>query len=181
MVRPTARIAPAVLALSSVLAASCGPAAAPPLTEARRAAISDSVRQMAAGLAARISARGYRAVPAVMDSAPGYVWAYNGFLPFTSFDSMAAWARSAPEPAEGGEVFAWDTVRVEAIAPGMAHFAAGYSETAADSAGRPRTERGVITGVVVHRSDGWKFVNAHTSTLPAPADPAAIRQTRRTR
>lgn len=159
-----------IVVAAAVLAAGCKPAAAPPLTEVQRTAIKDSVQQMAAGLAARISAHGYRAFPEAMDSSPGYVWAYNGFLPFTSFDSMAAWARSGPEPTEP-EVFAWDTIRVEAIAPGIAHFAAGYSETTADSTGTPKTERGVITGVVVHRSDGWKFVNAHTSTLPPPAPP----------
>jgi len=158
-----------VVVAAAVLAA-CTPAAAPPLTGVQRAAIKDSVQQMAAGLAARISAHGYRAFPAVMDSAPGYVWAYDGLLPFTSFDSMAAWARSGPEPTRP-EVFAWDTIRVEAIAPGIAHFAAGYSETITDSTGTPKTERGVITGVVVHRGDGWKFVNAHTSTLPPPAPP----------
>jgi len=163
--------------LVSVLAvlAACSPAATPPLTDQQRAAITDSVRQMAAGLAAEVSAHGYRGFPAAMDSAPGYVWAYNGFLPFTSYDSMAAWARSGPEPSRP-EVFAWDSVRVEALAPGIAHFAAGYSETVTDSAERSTTERGVITGVLVHRPDGWKFANAHTSTLPPPAPPAPARR-----
>jgi len=158
------------IVVAAAILAACKPTAAPPLTDVRRAAVKDSVQQMAVDLAARISAHGYRGFPAAMDSAPGYVWAYNGFLPFTSFDSMAAWARSGSAPTEP-EVFAWDTIRVEAIAPGVAHFAAGYSETTSDSTGTPRTERGVITGVVVHRSDGWKFVNAHTSTLPPPAPP----------
>ena len=152
---------------SVVVAAGCRPAGVPPLTDQQRVAIGDSVRQMAAGLASRLSDRGYAAFPGVMDSAPGYVWAYNGFIPFTSFDSMATWARSEPAPREGA-VFAWDSVRVEALAPGIASFAAGYSETRADSAGRATSERGVITGVVVHRADGWRFVSAHTSTLPPP-------------
>jgi hypothetical protein len=27
----------------------------------------------------------------------------------------------------------------------------------------------VFTAVAVHRAGGWKFTNAHTSTLPPPA------------
>ena len=111
------------------------------LNDAQRGAITDSVRQMAAALAGRVSAHGYRGFVPAMDSAPGYVWAYNGFAAFTSFDSMAAWTRSEQE-ARTREVFAWDSARVEALAPGIATFAATYSETRPDSAGRPRTEKG---------------------------------------
>lgn len=168
------RIPLRVLLLLSL--AACGGGHTARLSDQHRAALADSVRQMAAGLASRLSARGYSAFPGVMDSAPGYVWAYNGFLPFTSFDSMAAWARAEPTPS-GSWVFAWDSVMVEPLAPGIATFTAGYTETGADSAGRPTSEQGVITGVVVHRADGWKFVNAHTSTLPPPPPaPAASRR-----
>jgi hypothetical protein len=154
-----------LIALAGCLAA-CAPAATP-FSPAHRAAIADSVREVAARLASDISAHGYRGFAPVMDSAPGYVWAYNGFLAFTSFDSMAAWTRTDPEP-KVPEVFAWDSVRVEPIAPGVAGVAATYTETRPDSAGRPKTEKGVFTAVAVHRGDGWKFTAAHTSTLPPP-------------
>jgi hypothetical protein len=163
-----------VVVLVGGLVAACTPAA-PPFTPAHRAAVDDSVREVTARLAAEISAHGYRAFVPVMDSAPGYVWAYNGFLPFTSFDSMATWARSSPEP-EGPETFAWDSVRIEALAPGLAAVAATYSETAPDRTGNPGTERGVFTAVAVHRADGWKFTDAHTSTLPPPPPPAPARR-----
>jgi hypothetical protein len=150
--------------------AACAPAATT-LTDAHRAAIADSVRELAAGLAVQVSAHGYRGFNASMDSAPGYLWAYNGMLPFASFDSMAAWTRSEPEAATR-EVFAWDSLRINAIAPGVAGFAAGYSETRPDSTGTPRTEKGFFTAVAVHRAGGWKFTTAHTSTLPPPPPPA---------
>jgi hypothetical protein len=156
------------------LVAACTPAAAP-FTPAHRAAVEDSVREVTARLAAEISAHGYRAFVPVMDSAPGYAWAYNGFLPFTSFDSMAAWARSSPEPQEPG-TFAWDSVRIEPLAPGVAAVAATYAEIAPDRTGTPGTEKGVFTAVAVHRADGWKFTNAHTSTLPPPPPPAPARR-----
>jgi hypothetical protein len=156
--------------LGLVLASACRAGGPAPLTDFQRIAIADSVRQMAAALAAGVSAHGNRAFPPVMDSAPGFAWAYNGFLPFVSWDSMERWTRSEPPPAVP-EVFAWDSVRVEALAPGIATFAAGYRETAADSAGRPQTEQGIFTAVAVHRESGWKFTNAHTSTLPPPAPP----------
>jgi hypothetical protein len=161
------------LVVALVLAAACRPAS-PPLTDAQRGAIADSVREMASSLAAQISAHGYRGFPPVMDSAPGYVWAYNGFFAFTSFDSMAAWTRTDPEPRVP-EVFAWDSVRVEPLAAGIAGVAATYTETRPDSAGRPKTEKGVFTAVAVHRPGGWKLTTAHTSTLPPPPPPARRR------
>jgi len=154
---------------AGVLLASCAPSPAP-FTPQHQAALADSVREVAARLAADVSARGYRGFVPAMDSAAGYLWAYNGFIPFTSFDSMAAWARSDPESQAPG-VFAWDSVRVEPIAPGVAGVAATYTETRPDSAGRPRTEQGVFTAVAVHREGGWKFTDAHTSTLPPPPPP----------
>jgi len=153
------------------LLVACAPAGVPQLTGAHRAAIADSVRQLAAGLAAQVSAHGYRGFPATMDSMPGYLWAYDGIIPFTSFDSMAAWTRSEPE-ANTREVFAWDTLRIQVIAPGVAGFAAGYSETRPDSTGAAKTEKGIFTAVAVHRPGGWKFTTAHTSTLPPPPPPA---------
>jgi hypothetical protein len=160
--------------VAAVALAACKPAAAP-FTAEHQAALADSVREVAARLAAEISAHGYRAFTPVMDSAPGYVWAYNGFIAFPSFDSMATWARSSPEP-KTPEVFAWDSVRVEPIAPGVATLAATYAETAPDRTGNQGTEKGVFTAVAVHRADGWKFTDAHTSTLPPPPDPASRRR-----
>jgi hypothetical protein len=151
-----------------LLAVACRGGAPQPLTDVQRTAITDSVRQMAADLAARVSAHGYRGFPAAMDSAPGYLWGYNGFVAFPTFDSMVAWTRADPEPRVPG-VFAWDSARVEALAPGIATFAAGYREARPDSAGRPQSERGFFSAVAVHRAGGWKFTNAHTSTLPPPA------------
>ena len=118
-----------------------------------------------------MSAHGNRGFPPAMDSAPGYLWAYNGFLAFPSFDSMVAWSRAEPEP-KLPEIFVWDSAWVEALAPGIATFAAGYSETMPDSVGKARREKGFFTAVAVHRVGGWKFTNAHTSTLPPPAPPS---------
>ena len=159
-----------VLASALLLVVSCRAGAPAPLNDTQRTALTDSVRQMAAALAARVSAHGYRGFPPAMDSAPGFSWAYNGFLPFVSWDSLERWARADAEP-KVPEVFAWDSARVEALAPGVASFAAGYSETRPDSTGSPRTEKGFFTAVAVHRAGGWRFTNAHTSTLPPPAPP----------
>ncbi len=169
---PVARFASVALAAS--LASACGPAGTA-FTAERQAAIADSVREVTARLAADISAHGYRAFVPVMDSAPGYLWAYNGFIPFPSFDSMAAWARSASEP-KVPETFAWDSVRVVAIAPGVAAVAATYQEDAPDRTGDTGTVKGVFTAIALHRANGWKFTDAHTSTVPPPAPPAPARR-----
>jgi len=158
--------------------AACAPAGGPQLTDAHRAALADSVRAAAEGMAAQVRVHGYRGFNASMDSAPGYLWAYNGMLPFASFDAMKAWtlADSEPKVPEG---FVWDTLRIQVIAPGVAGFEAGYSETRPDSNGTPRTEKGIFTAVAVHRAGGWKFTTAHTSTLPPPPPPALARKGRR--
>ena len=163
-----------VLASALLFAVGCRVGGPARLTDRQRTAITDSVRQVAAALAGRVSERGYRAFPAVMDSAPGYLWAYNGFIPFAAFDSMAAWARADGAPRRP-HVFAWDTLRVEALAPGLATLAATFVETGTDSAGATTTEKGVFTAVAVHRAEGWRFTNAHTSMLPPPS-PAAVRR-----
>lgn len=152
------------------LLAACAPAGARRLTDAQRAAIADSVRELAAGMAAQVSAHGYRGFAPAMDSVPGYVWAYNGSIPFTAFDSMRVWTRTDPEPRVP-EIFAWDTLRIQVLAPGVAGFAANYTETHTDSTGATKTEKGVFTAVAVHRPGGWKFTTAHTSTLPTPPPP----------
>ncbi len=159
----------AAVALAGSLAAACAPAV-PPFTAARQAALADSVREVTARLAADITAHGYRAFAPVMDSAPGYLWAYNGAIPFASFDSMAAWTRSTPEPRLA-ETFAWDSIRVVAIAPGVAAVAGTYQENAPDRTGEPGTVKGVFTAIALHRAGGWKFTDAHTSTVPPPAPP----------
>ena len=161
---------PVVLTTLGALAA-CAPAGAPTLTDAHRAAIADSVRELANTMAAAVRVHGYRGFNASMDSAPGYLWGYNGMLPFASFDSMKAWTLADPEP-KVPEGFVWDTMRVNAIVPGIAGFEAGYSETRPDSTGTPRTDTGIFTAVAVHRAGGWRFTTAHTSTLPPPPPPA---------
>jgi hypothetical protein len=171
MIRPIRLVALATLA-------ACAPAGAPQLTDAHRVAIADSVRQLASTMAAEVRVHGYRGFNAEMDSTPGYLWAYNGMIPFASFDSMAAWTRADPEP-KVPEGFVWDTLRIQVIAPGVAGFAAGYSETRPDSTGTPRTEKGIFTAVAVHRAGGWKFTTAHTSTLPPPPPPAPVRKGRK--
>ncbi len=165
---PVARLVS--LALAASLASACRPAGTA-FTAERQATLADSVREVTARLAADISAHGYRAFPPVMDSAPGYLWAYDGSIPFASFDSMAAWARSGREP-KVPETFAWDSVRVLAIAPGVAAVAATYRESAPDRTGDTGTVKGVFTAIALHRADGWKFTDAHTSTAPPPATPA---------
>lgn len=162
-------LAATALALAGCFVAACRPAA-PAFTPEYQAALTDSVREVAARLAGEISTHGYRAFTPVMDSAPGYLWAYNGFIAFPSYDSMVRWTAASPEP-KVPEVFAWDSLHVEALAPGVAAFAATYSEEAPDRTGNPGTERGIFTAVAVHRADGWKFTDAHTSTLPPPPPP----------
>ena len=63
-----------------------------------------------------------------------------------------------------------DSVRVDAIAPGLAVVAAPYTEVRVDTAGHRMNETGFFTGLAEHRPEGWRFRDAHWSVVgPPPA------------
>ena len=151
------------------VAISCRPATPPELSDQQRAAIADSVRGHLGELATWMSAQGAgRAFPTFFDSAPGFVQAADGRVTSASFDSLAARYRSWAPPA--GARLTWDTVRVEPLGPGLAHFTGTFTESFTPPTGQPYEGHGVMSGVAVRRPGGWRIAAVHTSVVP-PATP----------
>jgi hypothetical protein len=153
----------------ALVAIGCRPATPPDLSEQQRSAIADSVRGLLGELATWMSSQGAgRAFSAFFDSAPGFVQAADGRITSPSFDSLATRYRSWAPPA-GGRL-AWDTVRVEPLGPGLAHFTGAFTESYAPQSGQPYVGHGVMSGVAIRRPAGWKIAALHTSLAP-PSTP----------
>jgi hypothetical protein len=106
-----------------------------------------------------------RAFPTFFDTAPGFVQVADGRITSPSYDSLAARYRSWAPPA--GARLAWDTVRVEPLGPGLAHFTGAFTESFTPPSGQAYEGHGVMSGVAVRRLGGWKIAAVHTSVVPA--------------
>jgi len=144
----------------------CRPAAPPELTEQQRTAVVDSVTAQLYDLANWMSSQGAgRAFPSFFDSTTGFVQAADGRITSPSYDSLVARYRDWTPPA-GGQL-SWDTVRVEALGPGLAHFMGAFTESFTPPTGQAYVGHGVMSGVAVSRPGGWKIAALHTSVVPA--------------
>ncbi len=165
---------PRVLGVAAFLAAAgCGPRGPVPLTDAQRAAITDSVRTLADDFARWASTQGAgRAYASFFDSTPGVLLAADGRIVAASHDAVAARYRGWAPPA--GATLSWDSVRIEPLAPGLAHFAGAFREAFTPPSGPGYEGHGVLTAVAVSRPGGWRFAASHTSVAPPP-EPAGRR------
>jgi hypothetical protein len=103
---------------------------------------------------------------------PAFFMAAEGRLVFPTSDSAARAIGTLERLVALIELQWGSDLRVEPLAPGLAVLAASYHETRVDHAGRRVEEDGFFTGLVQHRSDGWRLRHAHWSVAaPAPAVP----------
>ncbi len=159
-----------ILSLSlgvALLAAGCRPADPPALTESERAAVTDSVRALLDGLAAWMGGqRAGRDYTSFHDSAPGFVQAADGRIVALSFERFAERQRGwAPPP---GARLTWDTLRVQPLTRGAAHFLGSFTESLTLPTGESYQERGVMSGIAVQRAGGWRIAAVHSSVAPPP-------------
>jgi len=135
-------------------------------------AIEDSVRLFAAEVARGVSERGPAAWRGYFIDGPSFFMATEGRLMFPTGDSARRAIDNLTRIIPHIELRWGDTVRVDALAPGLAMMGAAYQEVRVDSAGRRDHEAGFFTGVVEHRVGGWQFRDAHWSVVtPPPAVP----------
>jgi hypothetical protein len=150
----------------ALVASGCRPAAPPDLSQQQRSAVADSVRGLLGEIATWMSSQGAgRAFPTFFDSAPGFVQVADGRIASPSYDSLAASHRTWAPPA--GARLTWDTVRVEPLGPGLAHFTGAFTESFTPPSGPAYEGHGVMSGVAVRRLGGWKIAAVHTSVVPA--------------
>jgi hypothetical protein len=157
-----------VFAATVLIAAGCKPAAQPTLTEQQRTAIVDSVRTVAAELATWMSSQGAgRSYASFFDSAAAVVIAADGRIRAASYDSVASRYRGWTPPA--GARLTWDSLRIEPLGPGLAHFVGAFTESFTPPSGPVYEGHGVMSVVLVHRPAGWRFASVHSSVVPEQA------------
>ncbi len=157
------RLAPAVLALA-FMATACQPAATE-LTEEQKAAIADTVRQMADTFFEdfrRLDTDGamvpFRSITA---------WGENGVLGANRDSIITAWSgffASLQEVTRGG----WNEVHVNVLGPAAAVFTASFDWAGVDTTGAEVGGSGVWTTVWERTAEGWVVVQGHESYLPPP-------------
>ena len=156
------RIVLAVFAVA-VLAA-CQPATSE-LTEEQKAAIADTVRQLADTFFEDFRFLDF--VPAMAPYAPELVWAESGVLG-ANRDSLAnAWGGifASIQEVTSGE---WGEVHIKVLGPAAAVFTASFDWAGVDTAGAELGGSGVWTAIWERTEQGWKIVQGHESYLPPP-------------
>jgi hypothetical protein len=155
-------------AAALALAAGCRAPSPAPLTDLQRTAITDSVRALADAFAAWASTQGAgRAYETFFDSTPSVLMAADGRIVAIASEAVAARYHGWAPPA--GARMTRDSVRVEPLAPGLAHFAGAFREAFTPPSGPAYEGHGVMTAVAVSRPGGWRFAASHTSVAPTGA------------
>jgi ketosteroid isomerase-like protein len=164
-------------AAAIVFAAGCSKAPKP-LTDAERAALSDSVSEVATGMIASFANN------ATADNILGYyvkgseVHAEYGMV-YPTYDSLVKVVRAMWRPGTTlhGTL---DQRRVTVLDRDVVVFTALINATMKDSAGKEIPFHEAWTAVWHRTSDGWKIAADHESTAP-PAPPTPPKPERRTR
>jgi len=161
-------------AAALLLAAGCG-SAPPALTDAHRAALADSVEQVATQMFASLASRADAdTILSYFVGGDSLVVAEDGML-FPSYDSLVSALRATWRP---GSTFrgSLGEKRVRVLSPDVVVVTAIISGTGADSAGVETPTRFAWTGVYLRTAGGWKIAARHESSAPqAPAAPARRR------
>ena len=72
-------------------------------------------------------------------------------------------------PASTSIATAYDSVEYLPIAPGVGSLTTRYTTTVKDSASGGFSFGGILTMTFVHKPDGWRIINGHTSSPRPPA------------
>jgi len=133
------------------------------------AAIEDSVRAFAQGVALGVTAKGPAAWRAYFADEPAFFMASEGRLAFSNSDAARRAIEGLTHTIAHIELRWGAGLRVDPLAPGLALLAAPYHETRVDAQRRQVEEDGFFTGLVEHRAEGWQFRDAHWSVVTLPA------------
>jgi uncharacterized protein (TIGR02246 family) len=143
-----------------------------PRTDGERAApaLADSVRAFMETVAREVTRDGPAAWRRQFADDAAFFMASEGRLVFPSAEAARRGIDELVRVIAHIELRWGDSVRVDAVAPGLAVVAAPYTEVRSDTAGRRVDEAGYFTGLAEHRPEGWRFRDAHWSVVgPLPA------------
>lgn len=133
-------------------------------TAARTAATVDEVRAFASTVARNVTRRGPAAWRDYFVDSSEFFMASDGHLVFhgdAAVRGIEELSRTIPQI----ELRWGDSVRVDPLTPTLAMLATPYYELQVDPAGHRVEETGYFTGLVELGPGGWKFRNAHWSTV----------------
>ena len=152
---------PAVL----VVLSACAPASPPPpLSDAQRAAITDTVKQLASQLFEAENRRDADVFISQATDDPDFRYVASGNL-FPSKDSLSRAAHARVKSLKS-LTYTLKTSGVTVLSSEAAVFTGAYDETAIDSLGKSQTFRDGWTAVYARRHGQWKIVHGHFSRAP---------------
>jgi hypothetical protein len=163
-VRPSACC---IVILSAILATGCtGARTSSRLNPDQSLAVTNDVRAFAATVANDITSRGPLAWRDHFADAPSFFMAANGQLVFANSDAATRGIKELPQSIARIELRWGDPVLVDPLTPALAMLAAPYHEILVDNSGHRVESSGYFTGLAERGGAGWKFRNAHWSSVP---------------
>jgi ketosteroid isomerase-like protein len=158
------RIALAAFAL--IVLAACQPATTE-FTDAERAAIRDTVTQLADAVFATFRALDVDGFMAPYGSE--VIWSENGVLGANRDSLVGAWSGvfAGIQEVTSGD---WGEVHVDVLGPDAAVFTAAFDWTGVDTSEAEVEVAGVWTTIWARTDEGWKIIHGHESLLPLPPD-----------
>lgn len=134
-----------------------------PFDEARRAAITDSVRTTLDGFVAAMEAGDWERLAEFYADDPRFRWLEDGRVTYDSKEAIVTSLGDVGGSFTHGTL-EYSDVEITPLAPGLAAFTAGFDQRLVGSDGGSFSFSGVMGATLIHEPDGWKFLNGHTST-----------------
>jgi hypothetical protein len=144
------------------------------LTEARRAAIDDGVRQFTATVAHDVTQDGPIAWRKFFAEGPEFFMAVNGKLAFPDGQSAAKMMPEIARQFKHIDLRWGNDLRLDALTENLCNVATSYTENIELQRGVDGfqgTQSGYFTGLAENRNGHWQFRNAHWS-VPVPPSKA---------
>lgn len=157
------RVPGLALALAATAWACAPDAPENPFDEARRAAITDSVRATLDDFAAAMEVGDWERLAEFYADDPRFRWLEDGRVRYDSKQAIVASLGEAGGSFTHGTL-EYTEVEITPLAPGLAAFSARFEQRLVGSDGGGFSFRGVLGATLVHGPAGWRFLHGHTST-----------------
>jgi uncharacterized protein YbdZ (MbtH family) len=132
--------------------------------QTKSAGMQDGVRLMAQSVVRDLHNEGPAAWLKYFSTSNQFFMASNGMLVFPNIDSASSFVPRFAKQIQWVEL-TWNDIRIDSLTPDFCIMAAYYHESLIGAAGVQDTPSGYFTGVVENTSNGWKFRDAHWSTM----------------
>lgn len=153
---------------AALFIASCRSAAPPPLTDAERTALADSVKQMMGEFFAVLDARDVQKMWTYYVPGEELTTAENGMF-YPSRDSIERAANAFWGSLRSAD-FTDDANRVQVLGRDVVIYTSQWHGAVTDTTGKTMEMRGAWSSVLQRRPEGWKIVQEHGSApVPPPA------------